>query len=151
MEVRCAAPPSSSSDMRVVCRCRLAYRTSAARFAVDLAYEGALQAVALAHPSQLKIPDDLTQLATLEPKTPMLFLTCERDQAFPVESQEKADAILGGLGEHTYKKIYYADADHGFAVRGDLSKPNVKRAKEDAFKQAVEWFRQHDDADTAKV
>lgn len=34
----------------------------------------------------------------------------------------------------------YSGVEHGFAVRADLSKPDVKFAKEAAFLQAVQWF-----------
>lgn len=34
----------------------------------------------------------------------------------------------------------YSDVEHGFAVRGDMSKQAVKFAKEAAFLQAVAWF-----------
>lgn len=137
---------------------------------VDLILEGnqAVKAGALAHPSQLKVPADLEALS--KASVPIVWLTCERDGAFPAESQKQADEILGPLGESKYKRFYYADNDHGFAVRvsrltvrqwnrcmaklilldafmctiqGDLSLPQVKKAKEDAFKQSVDWFTKH--------
>jgi hypothetical protein len=39
-----------------------------------------------------------------------------------------------------YKREYFPKCTHGFAVRGDLSIPEVKAGKEGAFKAAVEWF-----------
>lgn len=85
---------------------------------MDLAFEGQIVAGALAHPSQLKVPEDLEKLANLERKVPMLFLTCERDAQFPKSpAQEKADEILSPLGDKLYKRVYYEDNDHGFAVR----------------------------------
>lgn len=35
-----------------------------------------------------------------------------------------------------------ADLKSPSPEQGDLSKPDVKNAKEDAFKQAVDWFKQ---------
>lgn len=114
-----------------------------ARYVFDVAFEGTLRAAAVAHPSLLKVPEDFERLASLEPKVPFLFNTCERDRQFPVESQAKADEILGPLGDKLYKRNYYPDIDHGFAIRGDLSKSHIKAAKEAAFNQTVEWFKQH--------
>jgi dienelactone hydrolase len=34
----------------------------------------------------------------------------------------------------------YSQAGHGFAARGDVSKKEVKVAKQQAFHQAVAWF-----------
>lgn len=39
-----------------------------------------------------------------------------------------------------YQMSLYSDVEHGFAVRGDPSKPREKFAKEAAFFQAVQWF-----------
>lgn len=107
---------------------------------------------AFAHPSQLKVPSDFEELIKMHKVDtssvpPLLFLTCENDPQFPIESQQKADESLEQLnegrvdGKILYKRVYYAGNDHGFAVRGDVSKEHVKLAKEDAFKQAVQWFR----------
>ena len=37
----------------------------------------------------------------------------------------------------------FSDVEHAFAVRGDLSKPRAKFAKEQAFLQAVQWFDEY--------
>ncbi|KAJ3903857.1 dienelactone hydrolase family-domain-containing protein [Lentinula edodes] len=39
-----------------------------------------------------------------------------------------------------YRREYFDGCTHGFAVRGDLSIPQVKAGKEGAFKAAVEWL-----------
>jgi hypothetical protein len=63
---------------------------------------------------------------------------------FPLEAQAKADEILGG-GKFTpgYKREYFEGCTHGFAVRGDMTNPQVKAGKEGAFKSTVEWFMKH--------
>jgi hypothetical protein len=63
---------------------------------------------------------------------------------FPVESQAKADEILGG-GKFVpgYKREYFAGCTHGFAVRGDMTNPAVKAGKEGSFKATVEYFLAH--------
>jgi dienelactone hydrolase len=42
-----------------------------------------------------------------------------------------------------YQINLFGGVAHGFAVRGDLSKPLNKYAKEQAFLQAVSWFNNH--------
>lgn len=111
---------------------------------------GFLKTAAFAHPSQLRIPDDFDAYLNKaqEDKVPLLFLTCERDMQYPQETQKKVDDLLNPLNgeegarqEVRYKRVYYPDNDHGFAVRGDISQPQIKKAKEDAFKQALDWFK----------
>jgi dienelactone hydrolase len=127
-----------------------------ARSVMDLILEGSesIGKAAFAHPSQLRVPDDFERLVDLQAKRdknsngksipPVLFLTCENDPQFPSEAQSIADEILEKFNvkdkEVLYKRVYYAGNDHGFAIRGDISKEHVKKAKEDAFKQALEWF-----------
>lgn len=64
---------------------------------------------------------------------------------FPIEAQAQADVILGGGAKTSalYQREYFAGCAHGFAVRGDLSKPEVKAGKEGAFKATVEFFLKH--------
>lgn len=126
-----------------------------ARAVMDLVLEhekeaGFLKTAAFAHPSQLRIPDDFDAYLNKaqEDKVPLLFLTCERDMQYPQETQKKVDDLLNPLNgeegarqEVRYKRVYYPDNDHGFAVRGDISQPQIKKAKEDAFKQALDWFK----------
>ncbi len=35
---------------------------------------------------------------------------------------------------------YYEGCTHGFAVRGDLSDPKAKAAKEGSFEKTVQWL-----------
>lgn len=44
------------------------------------------------------------------------------------------------MGTIPYQVCLYSGVEHGFAVRADTSKPDVKFAKEAAFFQAVQWF-----------
>ena len=77
-------------------------------------------------------------------KAPLLINSCTYDSRFPHESQAKADEIFGnGKFKPGYKREYFEGCTHGFAVRGDLSKPEVKAGKEGAFKASVEWFLAH--------
>ncbi|PIL35178.1 hypothetical protein GSI_02968 [Ganoderma sinense ZZ0214-1] len=111
-----------------------------ARPGFDLAYTGEIDIVAVSHPSLLKIPEDLEKYAA-ESKAPLLINSCTIDQQFPPEAQTQADDILGG-GKFApgYTRTYWEGCTHGFAVRGDLSDPNVKAGKEGAFKATVEFL-----------
>lgn len=42
-----------------------------------------------------------------------------------------------------YQINLFADVEHGFSVRCDLSKPRQRFAKEQAFSQAVAWFDEY--------
>ena len=97
-----------------------------APFVMTLAHENAIKAGVFTHPSRLKVPDDLNSL--LEKSTvPVLFNTCEVDQAFPLDAQAKADDLLGdGKYKPGYQRTYWKGCTHGFAVRGDIVSYHVK-------------------------
>ncbi|KAH8926536.1 dienelactone hydrolase endo-1,3,1,4-beta-D-glucanase, partial [Atractiella rhizophila] len=126
-----------------------------AKYVAALAYEGTLKAGVMNHPSLLEYPADVEKLKAT--KLPLLWNVCETDQQCPPEKQKIVDEVYGDadfctsslpdycglLTETVDKKSYYPGASHGFAVRGDLSVPEVKFAKEDSFKQSVEWLIKH--------
>ncbi|KAJ7362833.1 Alpha/Beta hydrolase protein [Mycena albidolilacea] len=109
-----------------------------ARWVFDLAFDGAITAAVVAHPSLLQVPADLEKYVATA-KAPLLINSCEFDSQFPPESQAVSDKIFASFGPG-YKRPYFPGCTHGFAVRGDLSNPQVKAGKEGAFKESVEWF-----------
>jgi len=113
------------------------------RYTFDLAFEGIIQCSVVAHPSLLKIPEDLEKYASIS-KAPLLINSCTVDAQFPLEAQAKADEILGG-GKFApgYKREYFEGCTHGFAVRGDLSNEKVRAGKEGSFKASVKFFLQY--------
>ncbi|KAF8552883.1 alpha/beta-hydrolase [Imleria badia] len=114
-----------------------------ARYTFDLAFDKVIKVAAVAHPSLLKVPEDLEKFKGTG--IPLLINSCETDQMFPLESQAQADTILGG-GTQTselYRREYFAGCTHGFAVRGDMSIPVIKAGKEGAFKATVEFLWKH--------
>jgi len=114
-----------------------------ARIGFDLAFEGAVQVAVTAHPSLLKIPEDLEKYKSIA-KAPLLINSCTIDTQFPLEAQAKADEILGGgKYEPGYERKYFEGCTHGFSVRGDLSDPKVKAGKEGAFSKSVSWFKKY--------
>jgi len=113
--------------------------------AVPLAIENITHVTAVSHPSRLQIPADLEKYFN-QSKAPFLINSCEIDGAFPTEAQAKADEIFGADGEKFtpgYKRTYWEGCRHGFAVRGDISDPVIKKGKEGAFKETVEWMRKY--------
>ncbi|KAF8836963.1 alpha/beta-hydrolase [Paxillus ammoniavirescens] len=113
------------------------------RYVFDLAFDRVLKVAAVAHPSLLKVPEDLYKFK--ETGIPLLINSCTTDQQFPPTSQAKADEILGGGSDtaELYRREYFDGCTHGFAVRGDLTIPAVKAGKEGAFKATVEFFMKH--------
>lgn len=111
-----------------------------ARYVFDLAFDGVIKAAAVAHPSLLEAPADLEKFKATG--VPLLINSCETDSQYPAEKQKAGDEILGGgqTEATNYKRAYFPKCEHGFAVRGDLSIPDVKAGKEGAFKNTVEWF-----------
>jgi len=111
-----------------------------ARPTFDLAFENIIQAAVVAHPSRVK-PEDL-DIYIEKSKAPLLINSCEDDEMFPKCAGEAADKKFANFAPG-YRRTYYEGASHGFAVRGDLSKPAVKAAKEEAFKESVGWLIKH--------
>jgi len=110
------------------------------KYVFNLAQEGTIKVGAVSHPSLLKIPDDLEDLA--KSKAPMLINSCDVDQQFPKEACELADNLLGdGKYAPGYNRVHWKGCVHGFAVRGDLGDPLVKAGKEGSFKETVAWIK----------
>ncbi|KAM6496770.1 dienelactone hydrolase endo-1,3,1,4-beta-D-glucanase [Amanita muscaria] len=113
------------------------------RYVFDLAFDNEIQVSVVAHPSLLKVPEDLNKYYSTS-KAPLLINSCTVDTQFPHEAQAKADDIFGnGKFAPGYKREYFDGCTHGFAVRGDLSDPKVKAGKEGSFVATVKWFQAH--------
>ena len=144
-----ASLPSVPSAIAWVVRTSLRFRpsssnltTSPGRYVFDLAFDGVIKAAAVAHPSLLKIPEDIEKYS--QTNVPLLVESCETDMMFPPDLQAKMDAILGdGKFAPGYRRDYWPGCTHGFANRGDGSIPAVKAGKEGAFKAVVEWMATH--------
>lgn len=109
------------------------------RYAFNLAFDKKIQVAAVAHPSLLQIPEDLEKYKSTG--VPLLVLSNGPDDfQFDLEKSKKADEVLGPLGSQKYVRKYWEGLDHGFAVRGDMSDPKQKKAKEEAFEEATNWF-----------
>ena len=64
----------------------------------------------------------------------------DTDTIFPEDKRHESERIRKDMGSIPYQMVLYSGVEHGFAVRGDLNKPEIKFAKEAAFIQAVQWF-----------
>lgn len=73
-------------------------------------------------------------------KGPLAIAAAENDAIFPAEKRQESEAILKKLNV-PYQINLYSGVNHGFAVRGDQGNPVVRYAQENAFLQAVEWFK----------
>ncbi|KAL0574629.1 hypothetical protein V5O48_007325 [Marasmius crinis-equi] len=75
-------------------------------------------------------------------RAPLMINSCTDDSWFPPAAGLKTDAILGGEKfSPGYRRQHFEGLSHGFAVRGDMSNPTIREAKEKAFSAAVEWFK----------
>lgn len=90
----------------------------------------------VAHPSLI----ELEELANI--KAPLAIAAAETDNIFTTEQRHEVEAELKKMGA-TYQINLYGGVEHGFAVRGDMSRRWMKRAKEQAFAMAIEWFQFH--------
>jgi dienelactone hydrolase len=70
---------------------------------------------------------------------PICVAAGAKDHVFSTEERHGTEKILQTLGV-PYQMTVYSQAGHGFAARGDVSKKEVKVAKQQAFHQAVAWF-----------
>ena len=108
-----------------------------ARLVFDLAFAGQIKVAGASHPSLLELAD--FERYAKEVNVPLIINSCETDPQFTKEKQEFADKVFADF-KPGWSRPYFPGATHGFAVRGDLSDPRVKAAKEGAFKNTVEWF-----------
>lgn len=90
----------------------------------------------IAHPSHV----DSDELRAIE--GPLAIAAAEVDAIFPAEKRHESEEILKNKGL-PYQINLYSGVKHGFAVRADLSDKVAKYAKENAFLQAVQWFKEH--------
>jgi len=104
-----------------------------ARFVVRFLKEGQINAGFLGHPSFVQ-EKELEEI-----QGPLSIAAAEIDSIFTVDKRHKSEEILSKVGM-PYQINLYSQAQHGFAVRGDLTVPAVKFANEQAFVQARTWF-----------
>ncbi|KAJ6478733.1 hypothetical protein C8R47DRAFT_1287307 [Mycena vitilis] len=117
-----------------------------ARYVFDLAFDN-LIARSRSPPSRTRLCSIFLSASRLKcaasSEAPLLINTCPVDVQFPVESQAKADKMLADFAPG-YRRKFFEGCTHGFAVRADLSDPEVKAGKEATFKATAECqFLEH--------
>ncbi|KAK2867903.1 hypothetical protein FQN49_003358 [Arthroderma sp. PD_2] len=95
---------------------------------IDVAYAG--------HPSFIS-REELSAI-----QGPFSISAAEVDEVFTAPLRHESEEILATVGQ-PYQITLYGGVSHGFAVRGDLSKPNIMFAKEQALAQALAWFHRY--------
>ncbi|SGY84611.1 BQ5605_C009g05707 [Microbotryum silenes-dioicae] len=113
------------------------------KYAIALAVDNVVTCAVAAHPSGIRVPEDLDLLRE-KSKAPLLINACETDRTWPRDQQDKAEEMMGG-GRYApgWKQNYYPGCTHGFAVRGDITDQRIKFGKENSFKQTVAWFNKY--------
>ncbi|CAK7894046.1 hypothetical protein CAAN1_02S02036 [[Candida] anglica] len=108
-----------------------------AKYLVQLIGKNPLfDAGAIAHPSFVTI-EDIKAITK-----PILISAAETDPIFPVELRRQTeDALIEG--KNRYQIDLFSHCSHGFAIKGDISIPEVKYAKEKALNDQVFWFAQY--------
>lgn len=107
-----------------------------AKYAVrNLTKIGPLDAAALAHPSFVSI-DEVEAIGK-----PVIISAAETDDIFSRELRHQTEEALALL-DVRYQVTLYSGTAHGYAVRGDVSKPAVKFAKERTLIDQVAFFDQ---------
>jgi dienelactone hydrolase len=96
-------------------------------------YKDGIKAGFFAHPSFV----DEAELEGF--KAPLSIAAAEIDTIFPADKRHRSEEILAKKGD-PYQISLYSQVEHGFSVRGDMSKKHERFAKEQAFFQAVQWF-----------
>ncbi|KAK0622791.1 dienelactone hydrolase [Immersiella caudata] len=86
-----------------------------------------------AHPSLLG-NDEIQAI-----KGPAAIAAAETDGMLTPARKSEVEALLG-KGTVPWSVSLYSGTNHGFAVRANISDPEQKWGKEEAFLQAVRWF-----------
>ncbi|BCS01524.1 dienelactone hydrolase family protein [Aspergillus luchuensis] len=73
---------------------------------------------------------------------PLSIAAAQIDNIFTTQLRHESEETLIKTGK-PWQINLYSGVSHGFAVRADLSVPHFKWSKEQAFCQAVNWFKQY--------
>lgn len=110
-----------------------------AKFAIaELSENGLLDAAAGAHPSFVTAED------IEEVRRPLLINVGDIDVLFTEDIRSKTIEIASAKKGVYFELALYKDVPHGYAVRGDLSKPYIKYAKEKTLTDQVCFFTHPD-------
>ncbi|KAG8666624.1 hypothetical protein FPOAC2_11740 [Fusarium poae] len=88
----------------------------------------------IAHPSFVE-SDELASITG-----PLSIAAAELDDLFTVEKRHESESILS-KSKQDFQINLFSGVHHGFAVKGDMSDERQLFAKDQAFGQAVAWFK----------
>ncbi|CEI39786.1 hypothetical protein FVEN_g2067 [Fusarium venenatum] len=88
----------------------------------------------IAHPSFV----ESEELASIT--GPLSIAAAELDDLFTVEKRHESEGIMS-KSKQDFQINLFSGVHHGFAVKGDMSEERQLFAKEQAFSQAVAWFK----------
>ncbi|KAK4123122.1 alpha/beta-hydrolase [Parathielavia appendiculata] len=105
------------------------------RFLDDDAPAGGVDVGFAAHPSLL----EAGEIAAI--RGPVSIAAADNDNLFDAAARAAAEKVLAEKPEKVpYQVNLYSGTSHGFGVRVNLTDPQQKYAKEQAFLQAARWF-----------
>ncbi|KKZ66314.1 hypothetical protein EMCG_07978 [[Emmonsia] crescens] len=126
------------------------------RYVIRLLAQGRIKAGVVNHPSFFTM-DEVRGLAgdgeydcsanapgdaRLRPVfSPLAIFAAEEDDILPEGKRREMEDVLKKTGA-TWSCRTFAQTGHGFTVRGDISNPAARFAKEAALRGAVEWFHE---------
>ncbi|KAK7958490.1 hypothetical protein PG996_010074 [Apiospora saccharicola] len=115
-----------------------------AKYVMRYLQPGALDAGFIAHPNWFDLDDGLRV------QKPLCVVAGENDRVFGSQERRQMEKLLKAAGV-PYQMTVYSGVQHGFAVRGDPKNAVEVFAKEQAFNQAIQWFKFHLKAGTKFV
>lgn len=99
-----------------------------------LSKDGLFDAGAIAHPSLIS-EDDVEAVTK-----PLLISAAQTDGIFTVEGRHKTEEILSKKEGLKWEITVFGGVSHGYAVRGDITNPQVKYAKERTLSDQLNFF-----------
>ena len=102
-----------------------------------------VDAVFVAHPSNLAIPQDLADV-----KQNLSIAVGDDDGVMPIKQVRTAQQVLANKPDVDSEVVIYPGAKHGFSIRASRWQPDSKETKQarQAEEQAVAWFRRQFEA-----
>lgn len=114
--------------------------------AVEGGSENLIDAQFNAHPSKLKLPDNIVD-AIAKGKVPYSCAVAETDMMLDEKKGREVEAAVrervGPPEGNNYEFVHYKGAVHGFAVRARPSVKEDMELYEKATKQAVDWYNKY--------
>ena len=90
------------------------------------------------HPSLVKFPQELDGV-----RKPFSLAVAAADHDFDRARAEETERILKERGLADVQVVVYEGVEHGWTIRGDMSNPTQKNARDQAVQQVVGWFEKH--------